>query len=480
MKIASRKLVFIKLTVIAAVVLAVFGFQSFSFKYDKVSASAQGPTPSHTGAPGEATCAACHSDSAPNTGTGGVTITGVPANYTPNQSFQITVTTSQADGVIFGFQMTAIDVLGKGVGTYTLPTQTPQQMQLMDGIVDMNARKYIEHTPDGIIPTQFGSKSWTFTWQAPAQRVGKIGFYAAGNAANSDGSPSGDSIYTNAKFTLLRSTVADFDGDNKTDLSIFRPSLGEWWYLKSSNGSNSAAQFGTSSDKLVPGDFTGDGKTDIAFWRPSNGFWFVLRSEDNSFFSFPFGTTGDIATPGDFDADGKTDAAVYRPSSNTWFVSKSSGGTLIQTFGQAGDVPVVRDYDGDGNADIAIFRPASGEWWIQRSTAGLIAFQFGNSSDKPMPGDFTGDGKADVALWRGSTGEWFVLRSENQSYYSFPFGTTGDIPAAGDFDGDGKFDATVFRPSSSTWFSQRSTAGTLIQGFGIAGDIPIPSRNPAE
>jgi hypothetical protein len=68
-----------------------------------------------------------------------------------------------------------------------------------------------------------------------------------------------------------------------------------------------------------------------------------------------------------------------------------------------------------------------------------------------------------------------VLRSEDQSYYSFPFGTNGDIPAPGDYDGDGKFDATVFRPSNSTWYAQRSTAGTLIEGFGQTGDMPVPN-----
>jgi uncharacterized delta-60 repeat protein len=274
---------------------------------------------------------------------------------------------------------------------------------------------------------------------------------------------------------VTRRTFFDFDGDGKTDISIFRPSVGEWWYLKSSDGGNAAAQFGAGTDKITPGDFTGDGKTDIAFWRPSNGFWFVLRSEDFSYYSFPFGTTGDIPAVGDFDGDGKTDATIFRASTGTWYISKSSGGTLIQQFGQNGDVPVVSDYDGDGKADIAIYRVAVGEWWIQRSTAGLIAFQFGNSADKPVQGDFTGDGKADVALFRPSSGEWFVLRSEDQSYYSFPFGTSGDVPAPGDYDGDGKFDAAVFRPSSSTWYAQRSTAGTLIQGFGQSGDMPVPN-----
>jgi len=68
-----------------------------------------------------------------------------------------------------------------------------------------------------------------------------------------------------------------------------------------------------------------------------------------------------------------------------------------------------------------------------------------------------------------------VLRSEDFSYYAFPFGTNGDIPVPGDYDGDGRNDAAVFRPSTSTWFAQRSTGGTLIQQFGIAGDIPLPS-----
>ncbi|HEX8286944.1 MAG TPA: zinc-dependent metalloprotease family protein [Pyrinomonadaceae bacterium] len=267
----------------------------------------------------------------------------------------------------------------------------------------------------------------------------------------------------------------DFDGDNKTDISIYRPAVGEWWYQKSSNGGNGAFQFGSATDKLVPADFTGDGKTDIAFWRPSTGEWFVLRSEDSSFYSFPFGASGDVPVPADFDADGKADPAVFRSSTNTWFISKSTGGTTIQSFGQTGDVPVVADYDGDNKADIAIYRPSKGEWWINRSSLGAIAFQFGVNTDKPVQADFTGDGKADVAFFRPATNEWYVLRSENQSFYSFPFGAAGDIASPGDYDGDGRADAAVFRPSNNTWFVQRTTSGTLIQTFGQTGDKSVPN-----
>lgn len=271
------------------------------------------------------------------------------------------------------------------------------------------------------------------------------------------------------------SEAFDFDGDHKTDLSIFRPGPGEWWYQRSSDGGNAATQFGASSDKLTPGDFTGDGKADIAFWRPSTGFWYVLRSNDQTFYSFPFGTGGDTPAPADYDGDGKTDAAVFRPSDNTWYISKSGGGTIIQQFGISGDIPVTADYDGDGKSDLAIYRWTVGQWWINRSTAGVIAYQFGTNTDKVLPADYTGDGKADVAFWRPSTGEWFVLRSENTTYYSFPFGLSTDVPAPGDYDGDGRFDAAIYRPSNSTWFVNKSNGGTLIQTFGQTDDLPVPN-----
>jgi uncharacterized delta-60 repeat protein len=274
---------------------------------------------------------------------------------------------------------------------------------------------------------------------------------------------------------IRKATPFDFDGDGKTDVSIFRPNSGEWWYYRSLDGQVPAVRFGSSTDKIVPGDYTGDGKTDVAFWQPLSGYWFIVRSENNSFFSFPFGTSGDVPVPADYDGDGKTDPAVFRPSTNTWYISLTSGGTSIFQFGTSGDVPVVGDYDGDNKADIAIFRPSSGQWWISRSTAGLVVATFGTATDKPVQGDFTGDGKTDIAIWRPSTGEWFVLRSEDSSFFSIPFGANGDTPVAGDYDGDGKFDFAVFRPLGSTWYVQRSTAGLAIQQFGLSSDRPVPA-----
>jgi hypothetical protein len=267
----------------------------------------------------------------------------------------------------------------------------------------------------------------------------------------------------------------DFDGDDKTDISIFRPAGGEWWINRSTDNATTAFQFGSSADRLVPADYTGDGKTDVAIWRPSDGQLYVLRSEDNSFYAFPFGVSTDIFVPGDYDGDHKADAAVFRPSASTWYISKSGGGTDIIQFGFPTDTPIAADYDGDGKTDIAIFRPSGGEWWINRSTGGVTALQFGAGTDKLVPGDYTGDGKADIAFWRPSSGSWFVLRSQDSSFYSVPFGTTGDLPVPGDYDGDGKFDVAIFRPSTATWYIDRTTAGILIRQFGLSGDTPLPN-----
>lgn len=268
----------------------------------------------------------------------------------------------------------------------------------------------------------------------------------------------------------------DFDGDGKTDVSIYRPTGGEWWYLKSSNGNNASIQFGNSTDKTVPADYTGDGKTDIAVFRPSTGEWLILRSENNTFYGFHFGASNDIPAPADYDGDGKYDPTVFRASNGAWYSIYSTNNTIVsQTFGIADDKPVAADYDGDGKEDIAIFRPSNGQWWIQKSGGGITALEFGQNGDQAVQGDYTGDGKVDVAFWRPSTGQWFILRSEDYSYYGFHFGLTNDKPIPGDYDGDGKIDPSVFRPSTAAWYQQRSTGGFQSFTFGAANDQPIPN-----
>ena len=438
----------------------------------RVDAFSDGPPAGHTGAPGELTCTNCHVG--PTTG-GQFTITP-PQNYIPGQTYQILVRHINPDPSRrrWGFQLTAL------AGTTMAGTFTNSNgfTQVVGGI----GRDYIEHNQDGTFAGTAGGAQWAFNWTAPATNVGTVSFYAAGNQANNDGTSSGDRIITTTAMSEPSvsdpvNSPFDFDGDGKTDIGIYRPTPSEWWINRSGSSQTFAVQFGASGDVIAPGDFTGDGKDDIALWRPSDGFWFILRSEDFSFFAFPFGATGDIPVPADFDGDGKADPTIFRPSTTLWFISRSSGGTDILQFGLPSDKPMPADYDGDGKADLAVRRPTGGnsEWWVSRSTAGSLALVFGADTDVGVPGDYTGDGKTDIAFWRPSTGFWFVLRSEDLSFYAVPFGTTGDVPSPGDFDGDGKWDVAVFRPTDTNWYIDRTTAGTQIVQFGVAGDKPIPN-----
>lgn len=454
--------------------IAAFGLTNVTSDKVKVSASASGPSPSHTSAPGEANCTECHSDFPANTGTGNIVITGIPPNYLPNQPIAVTVRVNQADAVVYGFQMTVLDSRGQRIGSYTLPSQNPAKMQLVDGLVNNIQRTYVEHTIDGIIPQQFGFNTWTFTWTAPSTRVGKVGFYAAGNAANSDGGTGGDYIYTRSAASLSGSAISNFDSDGSSDIAVYRPSTGVWYSLNTTDGGFQAVQFGIAEDKIAPGDYDGDGKTDRAVWRPSTGVWYIQNSS-GGFNISQFGSTGDIPVPGDYDGDLKTDLAVWRPSNGVWYIARSSNGTYdIRQFGVSTDKTAQADFDADGRTDLAVWRPSTGVWYVWRSSdSGFSIFGFGLSGDIPVQGDYDSDGKADAAVFRPSNSVWYVNRS-TLGFTSIQFGISTDKPAPADFDGDGKTDIAVFR--GGVWYILRSSdGGATIAGFGLAGDVPVPT-----
>lgn len=266
---------------------------------------------------------------------------------------------------------------------------------------------------------------------------------------------------------------ADFDGDGKTDLSVFRPTEGNWYLNRSTDGFT-VRSWGLSSDITTPGDFDGDNKTDTAIFRPSTGTWWILRSSDGGFSSAPFGLNGDIPVVGDYDGDNKADMAVFRPSTNVWYIQNSGGGITQTTFGLTGDVPVRADYNGDGKTDIAIFRPSTNTWWIMNSGGAQTPITFGSAGDKPVPADYDGDNKDDVAVYRPSTGTWYVMRSSDANVSIVNFGISTDLPVPGDYDGDGKDDQAVYR--NGVWWINRSTAGVISSSFGLSTDTAIPTR----
>lgn len=272
-----------------------------------------------------------------------------------------------------------------------------------------------------------------------------------------------------------------------TDLAIWRPSTGTWWVLGGPGSGQVAQQWGLSTDKPVPGDYDGDGKTDFSVFRPGqtsndSGQWYVLRSSDGSWDPvISWGVNADKFVQADYDGDGRTDRAVWRESDGTWYViSSSTGSAAYYTYGMSGDIPAPADYDGDGKADLAVWRNSDQKFhWTNSSNNTSTSLAMNQSSVEPVCADYDGDGKADHAIRNGSN--WIIRRSSDQQIETVPWQQNTDTAVQNDYDGDGKCDLAVWRPVDSPtgtvgkWYIRQSAFNNSerVVQWGIVGDIPV-------
>jgi hypothetical protein len=228
--------------------------------------------------------------------------------------------------------------------------------------------------------------------------------------------------------------AADFDGDRRADMWRYElfGAQGVWRVRASSAVTDSSYPWGGSGDIPVPADYDGDGRADLAVYRPSTGAWFILKSTTNyswngtgyGYVAYQWGLSGDVPVPADYDGDRRPDLAVFRPSTGVWYILKSTrnylwqqeGGYTAYQWGTVGDISVPGDYDGDGRADLAVFRPSTRVWYIKKSTvnySGYMTYAWGTSGDIPVPADFDGDGRSDIAVWRATGSLRFFLASSS-------------------------------------------------------------------
>ncbi len=318
-----------------------------------------------------------------------------------------------------------------------------------------------------------------------------------------------------------RGTLYDFTGNGRTDWTTLKiPTSGPITWKIAGNpaaaGANQAFirvfDYGVrtgaaaTNDVIVPQDYDGDAKTEPTVWRPgANGVFYVAQFPTATGGimldrAVPFGTNGDsVNAVGDYDGDGKIDYAVARLNNNgvlTWYAMSSSTNTMkTVSFGVSATTDsyaVVNgaDFNGDGRDEVVFISLDADNivtWYAGDivTGAGVFTRQFGdfNSDYLVTPADYTGDKIADLVVVRqASAGQiWYINNSAANTTTGTTFGiadTTvrGDIQVRGDYDGDGRQDIAVWRASSQTFYYISSANGSFgAQKWGDAGDTPLGS-----
>jgi hypothetical protein len=275
----------------------------------------------------------------------------------------------------------------------------------------------------------------------------------------------------------------NFDGDPLSEIVSWNGDTGLWKrgnaaFSPTGNTTITSFAWGSASlgDIPAPGDFDGDGKTDHTVYRDGEGNWYTLLSSTGAWSVVRFGLPGDIPVPNDYNGGGKSDYAVFRPSTGNWYIwyAETQEFSIVH-WGANGDRPVPADFDGDAKFDIAVFRPAEGNWYyIRSSDSGFGIFHWGSVGDIPLPADYEGDGKADLTVYRA--GVWYILRTTNDETALVFWGTTGDIPIPVMQRGNISH-PVVYRSSNSRWFNSQYPIGSaLIMGGGTPVYFGLPNN----
>ena len=165
-------------------------------------AHSYGPKPRATSAPGDdpLACTSCHVG-ALNNGIGSVKIVLQGASvYIPGVKQRIVVQVAHPDQQRWGFEMTARpnSNLDKGQAGTLIPIDNTTQVICEDfGTLPCGSGPtFITHTTVGTRNGQRIGGSFQFDWTPPATDIGPVTLYVSGNAANGNGSTTGDFIYT--------------------------------------------------------------------------------------------------------------------------------------------------------------------------------------------------------------------------------------------------------------------------------------------
>jgi uncharacterized protein YneR len=226
---------------------------------------------------------------------------------------------------------------------------------------------------------------------------------------------SGTAAYTGRTVSAAK-TVTLVDGvpgsDALTQIAIFRPSTGYWYFDNNLDGVvDKSFRFGSNGDQIIKGNWQGTGRDGIAIFRPSSGYWYFDNNLDGTVDkSLRYGSNTDRITVGKWQGSLQDGIAIFRPSSGYWYFDYNLDGIVDKSFRFGSSTDRILKGNWQGTRDgIAIFRPSSGYWYFDYNLDGTVdkSFRFGSSTDQIIVGDWNGNGHDGIAIFRPSTGYWY-------------------------------------------------------------------------
>lgn len=209
------------------------------------------------------------------------------------------------------------------------------------------------------------------------QWVGSLTSFSGGVATLGGGGSGGSMTFGGAPdLTVGRRFLGDINGDKYADAIVVNAS-NDWVVCNSSsaglNGSRTTLTgFYLPGDVPLVADFTGDGRSDIALFR--GGEWYVRPSLSSGFGTDGStnihksygGLLGEIPLAGDLNGDGKADIVVVQNNAGTfqWAASNLVGDAMQSVlFGFVTDTPLLADINGDGRKDAVVVRDLGNLTW---------------------------------------------------------------------------------------------------------------------
>jgi len=208
-----------------------FALAWLSFSNGTLFGNSTGPDDGHHGE--VQNCTSCHQGNALNSGDGSISLFGLPSNYIPGQTYDLTALVTGTHVRGYGFQLIA----KAGSSASGTLAAVSSGMAISNG--------YAEHS------TRSTSGSWNFQWTAPSTNEGNVTFFASGLATGGGNGSAGDQVYTFNR-TLLPPPSLDWNS-----------SVGGVIFSSPAIASDGTVYVGSNDNKLHA--FNSDGSTKWAF-----------------------------------------------------------------------------------------------------------------------------------------------------------------------------------------------------------------------